>query len=152
MMAHFFFPNSKTHPKKIDQTLVYNNVSFFPLLFTTNTMKLWPNNFTVIHTNSKISTTGSQGEDWGWLREHSLKRASAPQLPEVCPGIGLELPKRQETFSCRFVSQRARRGDSERRLNELQKRAQAAAISVDPRGGRELRLTAWTPETGASRG
>ena len=23
---------------------------------------------------------GSQGEDWGWLREHSLKGASAPQL------------------------------------------------------------------------
>ena len=22
----------------------------------------------------------SQGEDWGWLREHSLKEASAPQL------------------------------------------------------------------------
>ena len=22
----------------------------------------------------------SQGEDWGWLHEHSLKRASAPQL------------------------------------------------------------------------
>ena len=22
----------------------------------------------------------SQGEDWGWLREHSLKGASAPQL------------------------------------------------------------------------
>ena len=23
---------------------------------------------------------GSQGEDWGWLREHSMKGASAPQL------------------------------------------------------------------------
>ena len=23
---------------------------------------------------------GSQGEDWGWLREHSLKGASAPRL------------------------------------------------------------------------
>ena len=23
---------------------------------------------------------GSQGEDWGWRREHSLKGASAPQL------------------------------------------------------------------------
>ena len=23
---------------------------------------------------------GSQGEDWGWLREHSLKGASVPQL------------------------------------------------------------------------
>ena len=26
------------------------------------------------------SKVGSQGEDWGWLREHSLKGASAPQL------------------------------------------------------------------------
>ncbi|XP_059765416.1 uncharacterized protein LOC132356574 [Balaenoptera ricei] len=47
---------------------------------------------------------------------------------------------------------RARRGDSERRLNELQRRGRAAAISVDPRGGHEPRLTARTPETGASRG
>ena len=23
---------------------------------------------------------GSQGQDWGWLRDHSLKGASAPQL------------------------------------------------------------------------
>ena len=27
------------------------------------------------------SEVRSQGEDWGWLREHSLKGASAPQLP-----------------------------------------------------------------------
>ena len=26
------------------------------------------------------SEVGSQGEDWGWLHEHSLKGASAPQL------------------------------------------------------------------------
>ena len=26
------------------------------------------------------SEVRSQGEDWGWLREHSLKGASAPQL------------------------------------------------------------------------
>ena len=26
------------------------------------------------------SEVGSQGEDWGWLREHSMKGASAPQL------------------------------------------------------------------------
>ena len=26
------------------------------------------------------SEVGSQGEDWGWLREHSLQGASAPQL------------------------------------------------------------------------
>ena len=26
------------------------------------------------------ASVGSQGEDWGWRREHSLKGASAPQL------------------------------------------------------------------------
>ena len=29
---------------------------------------------------TRASEVGSQGEDWGWLREHSLKGASAPQL------------------------------------------------------------------------
>ena len=28
------------------------------------------------------ASVGSQGEDWGWLREHSLKGASPPQLAE----------------------------------------------------------------------
>ena len=26
------------------------------------------------------ASVGSQGEDWGWLREHSLKAAGVPQL------------------------------------------------------------------------
>ena len=29
---------------------------------------------------AQASEVGSQGEDWGWRREHSLKGASAPQL------------------------------------------------------------------------
>ena len=29
---------------------------------------------------ARASEFRSQGEDWGWLREHSLKGASAPQL------------------------------------------------------------------------
>ena len=29
---------------------------------------------------ARASEVGSQGEDWGWLREHSLKGASVPQL------------------------------------------------------------------------
>ena len=57
--------------------------------------------------------------------------------PGGSPRKSLQPPKRQETFSCLFVSWRARRGDSERRLNELQRRARAAAISVDPRDGQE---------------
>ena len=28
---------------------------------------------------ARASEVGSQGEDWGWLREHSLKGASVPQ-------------------------------------------------------------------------
>ena len=70
---------------------------------------------------------GSQGEDWGWWREHSLKGWS--------PGKGLELPNRQETFSSLFVSWCARKGDSERRLNELQRWARAAAITRTPETG-----------------
>ena len=30
---------------------------------------------------ARASEVRPQGEDWGWLREHSLKGASAPQLP-----------------------------------------------------------------------
>ena len=29
---------------------------------------------------ARASEVGSQGEDWGWRREHTLKGASAPQL------------------------------------------------------------------------
>ena len=47
-------------------------------------------------------------------------------------GKSLQLLKRQETFSCLFVSRRTRRGDSERRLNELQRRARAVTIRADP--------------------
>ena len=46
----------------------------------------------------------------------------------------MELPKRQETI----VSGCVRRGDSEHHLNELQRRARAAAISADPRDGHEM--------------
>ena len=80
----------------------------------------------------------SQGEDWGWQREHSLKGLVRHGEPGGSPGKGLQLPKRQETFSYLFVSGCARRGDSERHLNELQRRARAAAISADPRDRHEM--------------
>ena len=80
---------------------------------------------------------GSQGEDWGWLREHSLKGASVPQLAGRESGKSLELPKRQETFSCLFVLGCMKRGDSDHHLNELQRWARAMVISVDPRDGHE---------------
>ena len=88
----------------------------------------------------------SQGEDWGWQREHSLQ--GLVRQPGGSPGKSLQLPKRQETFSCLFVSWSARRGDSERRLNEPQRRARAAAISTDPRDGHEtLKLLPPPPKS-----
>ena len=83
------------------------------------------------------SEVGSQGEDWGWQHEHSLKGLVRHGYPGGSPGKSLELPKRRETSPCLFVSWCARRGDSERRLKELQRRARAAVISVDPRDGHE---------------
>ena len=34
-----------------------------------------------------LAWVGSHGEDWGWLREHSLRGASAPQLARRESGI-----------------------------------------------------------------
>ena len=78
------------------------------------------------------ASVGSQGEDWGWRHEHSLKGLVHHSWPGGSPGKSLQLRKRQETFSSLFVSWCARRGDSERCLNELQRRAQATAISAEP--------------------
>ena len=94
------------------------------------------------------ASVGSQGEDWGWRREHSLKGLVRHAEPGGNPGKGLQLPKRKGTFSYLFVSWCARRGDSERRLNELQRRARAAAVSVDPRDGHgTLRLLLPPPRS-----
>ena len=93
---------------------------------------------------SQASEVRSQGEDWGWLCEHSLKWASAPQQAGGSPRKSLDLPKRQETI----ISGCARRGDSEHRLTELQRRARATAISVDTRDGHEmLRLPLQPPRS-----
>ena len=90
------------------------------------------------------ASVGLQGEDWGWWREHSLKRASAPRLARRESGKSLDLPKRQENI----VSGCVRRGDSEHCLNELQRQARATAISVDPRDGHEmLRLLLQPPRS-----
>ena len=87
------------------------------------------------------AVVGSQGEDWGWRREQSLKGLAHHSWLGGSPGKSLQLPKRQETFSYLLVSWCARRGDSERRLNELQRWARAAATSADPRDRHEtLRL------------
>ena len=94
------------------------------------------------------ASVGSQGEDWGWRNEHSMKGLAHHNWLGGRPGKSLQLPKRQESFSCLFVSRCARRGDSERCLNELQRRGQAAVISADPRDGREtLRLLLPPPKS-----
>ena len=99
-----------------------------------------------LEAEAPASEVRPQGEDWGWLSEHSLKGASAPQLalPGGSRGKSLELPKRQETIALGC----ARRGDSEHCLNELQRWSQAAAISADPRDGHEtLRLLLQPPRS-----
>ena len=81
-------------------------------------------------------------------RRERTEGVSAPQLAGRSPGKSLQLPKRQETFSCLFVSWCARRGDSERCLKELQRRARAAAISVATRDGHEtLKLMLQPPRS-----
>ena len=47
---------------------------------------------------ARASEVGSQGEDWGWWREHSLKGLVHHSWPGGSPGKGLELLKRQELF------------------------------------------------------
>ena len=94
------------------------------------------------------ASVGSQGEDWGWRCEHSLKGLVRHSWPGGSPGKSLQLPNRQDTFSSLFVSWCARRGDSERRLNQLQRWARAAAISADTRGVHEtLRLLLLPPRS-----
>ena len=86
----------------------------------------------------------SQGEDWGWLHEHSLKGASAPQLLGRESGKTLDLPKRQETIVLGYAS----REDSEHHLNELHRRVRSAAISAELRDGHEtLRLLLQPPRS-----
>ena len=83
------------------------------------------------------ASVGSQGENSGWRCEHSLKGLAHHSWLGGRSGKSLQLPKRQETFSFLFVSRRSRRGDSECRINELQRLAGATVISADPRDGRE---------------
>ena len=88
------------------------------------------------------SEVGSQGEDWGWQREHILKGATAPQLAGRESGKNSGPTKRQETI----VSGCVRRGDSfpvcpqkaEHHLNKLQRLERAMAISLDTRDRHEM--------------
>ena len=53
----------------------------------------------------------NQGEDWGWLCEHSLKRGIAPWLARRESGKRSGTVEEARDFSCPFVSRCARRGD-----------------------------------------
>ena len=93
---------------------------------------------------ARASEVRSQGEDWGWLHEHSLKVASAPQVVRRESGkkCGTAKEARDHCFGV------CRRGDSEHRLNKLQRQARATAISLDARDGHEmLRLLLQPPRS-----
>ena len=93
---------------------------------------------------ASASEVRSQGEDWGWLREHSLKGASVPQLAgrESGKDSGTASEARDHCFGMR------KKRDSEHCLNELQRWTQGAAISVDTRDGHEmLRLLLQPPRS-----
>ena len=90
---------------------------------------------------ARASEVRSQGEDWGWLREHSLKGTSAPQP------AGRESRKKSRTAeeASDFFLPLCSAVREERGFRAPPKQAQetggAAAISADPRDGHEtLRL------------
>ena len=94
------------------------------------------------------ASVGSQGEDWGWLREHSLKGASAPQLSgrESRKTSGAAEEARDFFLTLCFLV-REERGFTAP-PNKLHRQARAAAISTDPRDGREtLRLLLPPPRS-----
>ena len=72
----------------------------------------------------------SQGEDWGWLREHSLKGASAPQLAGRESGKKSG-PAKEARDHCFGVHK-------ERGFRTLPKQTPETGASI----------SAWTPETG----
>ena len=82
----------------------------------------------------------SQGEDWGWLREHSLKGASAPQLAgrESGKRSGAAEEARDFFLPLGFLVRKERRLTAP--LKGALRRAQAMAIR-----------SARTPETGMGR-
>ena len=77
----------------------------------------------------------AQGEEWGWLSEHSQKGGNAPQLTrrESGKNSGTAYEARVHCFGVH----------KERRFRTPPKRA--------PEMGHKPRLTAWTPETGMKR-
>ena len=87
---------------------------------------------------ARASEVRSQGGDWGWLCEHSLNGASAPQLAERESGKTSGAAEEARRFFlplCFLVRE-------ERRLTALLKgapeTARVATISADPRDGHAM--------------
>ena len=51
-----------------------------PALTSLRRLSTHPSGQVGLGNEAQASEVRSQGEDWGWLREHSLKGASEPQL------------------------------------------------------------------------
>ena len=87
----------------------------------------------------------SQGEDWGWLHEHSLKGASAPQLAERESGKKSG-PAGEARDHCFWVHKERRFRTTPKQapemaehcLSKLQRQGQATDIILDSRGGHRL--------------
>ena len=90
-----------------------------PALASLRGLSAHPPGWWGLEAEARASEVRSQGEDGGWLSEHSLKGASVPLLAGRSPGKTLDLPKRQETI----VSGCTRRGHSEHHLSQLQRQA-----------------------------
>ena len=86
---------------------------------------------------ARASEVGSQGGDWGWLHENSLKGASVPQLAgrESGKRSGAAEEARGFFFPLCFLVREERGFRAP--LKGAPESAQAAAISTDPRDGRE---------------
>ena len=94
------------------------------------------------------ASVGSQGEDWGWRREHSLKRASAPRLAGRESGKRPGAAEQARDFFlplCFLVREERGFRAPPKRAPETgascgyqrrpQRRARATANSADPRDG-----------------
>ena len=82
---------------------------------------------------AQASEVRPQGEDWGWLREHSLKGAIAPQPAGRESGKKSGTAEEARDHCFRVHEERG----VENHLNKLQRQARAIAISVDHRDGHE---------------
>ena len=97
---------------------------------------------------TRASEVRSQGEDWGWLREHSVKGASEPQLAGRESGKKSGTAKEARDFSLPLCfGVREDRG-LRAPLKGARESAQAAAISAHPEDGHEtLRLLLQSPRS-----